>query len=139
MPKFSAASLLQRKTLHLNLQKVADHVVAGWDCTLLEGKRSEEQQKINVARGTSWTMDSKHVYPLDKPSLAMDIAPYPVKWPNPKLPTYPKDLALWYAFGGYVMGVADGLGIKLRWGADWDGDQIINDQIHDDLPHFELL
>ena len=139
MPKFSISSLQRLGTCHLRLQKLFNRVVIGWDCTVLEGKRGEEQQKINVAKKVSKTLDSKHVYPLDKPSLAVDVAPYPLKWPDPKSPTYAKDLALWYAFGGYVMGVADGMGIKIKWGADWDGDQIINDQDFDDLPHFELL
>lgn len=139
MPSFSTQSSGRLATADPRLQALFNKVVEEWDCIILEGKRTEEQQRINVAKGVSKTMASKHVYPLEGPSLAVDAAPYPLKWPDRKSPTYVKDLCLWYAFGGYVMGVADGLGLKIRWGADWDGDQIIIDQTFDDLPHFELL
>lgn len=139
MPNFSAASLAQRATLHPDLQRLADRVVLGWDCTILEGKRSVAQQLKNIENGVSKTMASKHVYPEDGPSLAMDLAPYPLKWPDKKSVNYIKELAMWYAFGGYVMGIAEGLGIRIRWGGDWDGDWVLIDQTFDDLPHFELV
>ena len=151
MGQFSAASLAQRATLHPELQRLLDRVVVGFDCTILEGKRSEAQQRLNVAKGVSKTMASKHVYPLDQPSLAADVAPYPLKWPDQKLrklalagdpaamAEYVKQVAMWYAFGGYVMGMADAMGVPLRWGADWDGDWVIVDQTFDDLPHYELV
>ena len=31
------------------------------------------------------------------------------------------------------------LGIKLRWGHDWDGDIDLNDQKFNDGPHYELI
>ena len=139
MPSFSTVSAGRLATCDPRLQTLFQRVVQGWDCTVLEGKRTEEQQRENIAQGVSKTMDSKHVYPLIGPSLAADVAPYPLKWPDRKSPTYIKDLCLWYAFGGYVMGVADGIGITIRWGADWDGDEVIIDQTFDDLPHFELV
>ncbi len=139
MPSFSQKSLDQLATCHPDLQRLFHRVVKDWDCTVLEGKRSEEQQRQNVAKGVSKTMDSRHVYPLVGPAMAADVAPAPLKWPDRKSPTYIKDLCLWYAFGGFVMGVASEMGIPLRWGADWDGDEVIIDQTFDDLPHFELL
>jgi len=30
------------------------------------------------------------------------------------------------------------MGIRLRWGGDWDGDTELDDNKFDDLPHFEL-
>lgn len=42
-------------------------------------------------------------------------------------------------FAGYVMRVADELGIKLRYGGDWDGDKKTADQSFNDLPHYEIL
>jgi hypothetical protein len=50
---------------------------------------------------------------------------------------YAKDLARWYYFGGYVCGVAEELGIPIRWGGDWNGNRQVDDQSFDDLPHFE--
>lgn len=130
MPKFGAASERQLATCHPDLQRVARRVVEFWDCSVLEGKRSEAQQKLNVAKGVSKTLDSKHVYPLDSPSLAMDLAPYPIRW---------RDDARWYAFAGFVIGVAFSLGVKLRWGGDWDSDRDFHDQDFFDFPHFELI
>jgi peptidoglycan L-alanyl-D-glutamate endopeptidase CwlK len=105
-------------------------VVQGWDCQVLEGKRSEEQQKINVATHVSQTLASKHVYPLGAPSLAVDVVPYPLNW---------NDLIRFYTFGGFVLGTARKLGIHIRWGGDWDSDHVLDDQTFMDLPHYELV
>lgn len=139
MPKFSDQSEARLSTCHEKLRALFREVIKEFDCTVLEGKRSEEQQKKNVAKGVSKTLNSKHVYPLGSPALAVDVAPYPLKWPNKHSPTYVKDVAMFYCFGGYVMGVADKMGIKIRWGGDWDGDWALIDQVFDDLPHFELV
>ena len=37
-----------------------------------------------------------------------------------------------------MVATALGMGIKLRWGGDWDGDWQTRDNTFDDLPHFEL-
>lgn len=129
MPNFGRASLTQLTTCHHDLQRLFSRVVEYWDCQVLEGKRSEAQQRINVANGASRTMDSKHVYPVGAPSLAVDVAPYPVKW---------NDVNRFYAFGGFVVGTARELGIKVRWGGDWDSDRDFSDQKFNDLVHFEL-
>lgn len=151
MPVWGAASLKQRATCDERLQRVLDKVLEKRDCIWLEGKRSEEQQRINVAKGVSKTMNSKHVYPLDAPSLAADVAPYPLRWPKMPSPTLPllqlipalvvwaKDMGRFYYFAGYVLGIAEGMGIRLRYGGDWDGDNDVHEQSFDDLPHFELL
>ena len=120
----------QLNTCHHDLQRVFRRVVEFWDCAVIEGKRSEAQQKFNVASGASKTLDSKHVYPLDKPSLAVDVAPYPIKW---------MDKPRFYAFAGFVIGTAREMGVNLRWGGDWDSDREFHDQDLYDLPHFELV
>ena len=128
--RFGHASEKQLQTCHPDLQRLFRRVVEFWDCTVIEGKRSEAQQRLNVASGASKTMASKHVYPLDGPSLAVDVAPYPIKW---------KDYNRFYAFSGFVIGTAREMGITLRWGGDWDSDRVLDDQIFNDLPHFELV
>lgn len=130
MPAFGEHSLTQLATADSRLQQVFNKVIEYWDCQVLEGKRSEAQQIINVANKTSKTLDSKHVYPLGEPSRAVDVAPYPVKW---------NDRERFYAFAGFVIGVAWTMGIKLRWGGDWDSDREFHDQSFYDLPHFELV
>lgn len=83
-----------------------------------------------VATGASRTLNSKHVYPLNEPSLAVDVAPYPIKW---------NDYLRFYAFAGFVLGTATEMGIKIRSGMDWDSDREFNDQSFHDLPHYELV
>jgi len=124
-----------------------NEVIKHWDCTVLEGKRTLEQQEANVAKGVSKTMDSRH---LDDPATAVDVAPFPLAWPKlDALKAMPNDVrdALWneiknmarfYYFSGYVLGTADQIGVSIRHGGDWDGDRDIHDQNFDDLPHFEL-
>lgn len=128
MPAFGAASMVQYATLDPDLQRVCDAIIKWWDCTILEGKRSEARQKVLVATGKSEKLDSKHVYPIGVPSLAMDLAPFPVKW---------SDSERFYAFGGAVVATGVMLGIRLRWGGDWDSDREFHDQNFFDLVHFE--
>jgi peptidoglycan L-alanyl-D-glutamate endopeptidase CwlK len=130
MPSFSEKSLKALETCDERLQRLFKEVVKYWDCTVTEGKRTEEEQRHNVAVGASKTLDSKHVYPLGKPSLAADVAPYPVKW---------KDYPRFYAFAGFVIGTAVAMGLKVRWGGDWDSDRDFSDQNFNDLVHFELV
>ena len=68
------------------------------------------------------------------PSEAVDAGPWIKKkgipWGEP---------IQFYTFAGYVKGKASQLGIMIRWGGDWDGDNDVNDQAFNDLAHFELL
>ena len=41
-------------------------------------------------------------------------------------------------FAGFVLGLARGMGINLRWGGDWDQDFEVMDNRFDDFPHFEV-
>jgi len=143
MPFFSALSVQRLSQAHPQLQRLFMEVIKHHDCKILESVRTREQQALNVAKGVSKTMNSKHVPPDDAEdgwlSLAVDVVPYPfTRWPKKDSPTYVKDLARMYRFGGQVEGIANMLGIPIRWGGDWDGDDDIYDQHFDDLPHFEL-
>lgn len=139
MPNWSQKSKDQLATCELELQDLFNEVIKTFDCTVLEGKRSELQQQYNVLHGVSKTLDSKHVYPLGKASRAVDVAPWPLKWPKRTDKDYIKQVALFYFFAGYVKSTALRMGIKVRWGGDWDSDNVIVDQVFDDLPHFELV
>jgi len=61
--------------------------------------------------------------------MAVDVAPYPIDW---------DDLPRFRRFAYYVIGMADGLGVTLRWGGDWDSDPKTKNNF-DDLVHFELI
>jgi peptidoglycan L-alanyl-D-glutamate endopeptidase CwlK len=127
MPTFSAASLHKLATLDPRLQAMLRAAIAaGPDFTIISAKRTPTEQAALVAEGKSQTLDSKH---LATPSLAVDIAPWPVDW---------NDTSRFYVLAGYVLGIAQAQGIALRWGGDWDGDWEMRDQRFHDLGHFEL-
>ena len=128
MPKFSKKSLSKLETCDKRLQDLFLRVVKKFDCTILEGHRSKDRQNKLFDEGKS-----KLKYPKGKhnslPSKAVDVAPYPIDWNDRERFTY---------FAGYVIGIAYQMGLKIRWGGDWDMDTEVKDNNFDDLPHFEI-
>lgn len=118
-------------SLNTDLMRLCDQILGKWDCSILWGFRNKERQEGMVATG-----NSQLHFPFSKhnryPSAAVDLCPYPI-------PDWEKDTHVFRTFGGYVLGVADTMGIKIRWGGDWDGDKDLNDQTFNDLVHFELI
>ena len=129
MPKLSKRSLEKLNTCDARLVLVCKHVIENYDFTVLEGHRSPERQEELFRQGKSKLRggQSKH---NSSPSIAVDIAPYPIDW---------EDTKRFYLLAGFMFQAAAELGVKLRWGGDWDGDWEHNDQSFIDLPHFELV
>lgn len=129
MTKFSAKSLERLSTCHPELQRLFGKVVETYDCTVVCGHRGKDEQDEAVRTGASKTPwpTSKH---NASPSLAVDVVPYPIDW---------NDSTRFYHFGGFVLATAQSLGIKIRWGGDWNGDLKFRDEKFKDLPHFELV
>ena len=128
MPKLGRRSKKNLSEAHLLLQELFEEVIKHYDCSIIEGKRPQEEQDKLYHAGKSKLKfpQSKHNKP---PSLAVDVVPYPVDWNNTKR---------FYHFGGLVIGIAASMGIDIRWGGDWDSDNTFKDQTFHDLPHFEL-
>ena len=128
MAKFGSRSKANLNSCHSDLQKVFNEVIKKVDCSVLCGHRGEEDQNKAFDEGRS-----KVKYPNGRhnadPSYAVDVTPYPVDW---------KDRERQTLFAGYVIGVAQGMGIDLRWGGDWDQDFQVKDNKFDDFPHFEI-
>ena len=99
------------------------------DCSVITGHRTENDQMEAFIGGKS-----KVVWPNSKhntfPAKAVDVAPYPIDW---------EDRERFTLFAGLVLGLAEGMGIRIRWGGDWDRDWTVRDNDFDDLVHFELL
>jgi hypothetical protein len=129
MPKFSKSSLKKLGECHPNIQSIFNEVIKHYDCKVLCGYRSEEDQTRAFDGGYS-----KVQYPNSKhnivPSHGIDVVPYPIDW---------SDRESFYHFAGYVKGVADMHNVNIRWGGDWDGDLDLHDQTFFDLGHFELV
>ena len=128
MPRFGKSSKKRLLTCDDRLQKVFNEVIKHVDCSVLEGHRSKDRQNKLYEEGKT-----KVKYPNGRhnrqPSSAVDVTPYPVDW---------KDRERQTLFAGFVIGVASQMGIKLRWGGDWDQDFQVVDNRFDDFPHFEL-
>jgi len=101
--------------------------------------RTLEQQKAYFAAGTSKTMDSKHliIEGVRDFSEAVDAGPYPFAWPVKGTQDYEKNWWRLYFFAGVVVTKARQLGIKIRFGGDWDSDFDLKDQNFFDAVHFE--
>lgn len=128
--KFSQYSLNQLNTCHKDLQTIAFEAITLFDFKVLEGHRSNKRQLELFEAGRSKLKPGQSKHNQD-PSLAFDLVPCPIDWADSKRFVY---------LAGIIMGVAHMSGIKIRWGGNWDGDNIIiDDQNFDDLPHFELI
>lgn len=133
MPSFGKESTKQLKTCHPKLRILFNEVVKNYNCTVLQGHRSEDEQNEYYRTGRS-----KLKYPESKhnhlPSLAVDVVPY---FKNPPHIRW-NDRIKFYHFAGYVKGISDRLHIQIRFGGNWDMDDELHDQIFMDLSHFEL-
>ena len=135
MPSFGTASLANITTCHPDLQLLFSVVVEKFDCSVICGHRGEAAQTAAYESGNSQVEypNSKH---NSYPSMAVDVAPYPVDW---------DDIHRFYYFAGQVMAIAAMLyekgemEHKVRWGGDWDGDTQVKDNKFNDLVHFELI
>ena len=131
MPRFGKRSKERLKGVDAKLQNVLNEVVNYFDITIIEGLRSQERQNELVAQGKSKTKFGKHVE-----GKAVDIAPYPIDW-NAR-----DDF---HYLGGFMLGMAASMGIKIPWGGDWNasslfkGQRTTKDNNFDDLVHFEIL
>ncbi len=133
MPRFGRRSNINLDTCHHDLQRLFREVVKTYDCSVLWGHRTKEQQDemyLSIPPVTKVQYpDSKH---NSIPSMAIDVAP----WLNGNITFEPRQC---YHFAGYVKATADRMGIQIRGGADWDNDNDINDQTFNDIIHFELV
>jgi len=109
--------------------RIRDEVV---DISLISGHRGKEEQNTLFYQRKSkllWPTSKHNIYP----SIAIDLQPYP----------YPDtENKLWGALSyiaGRAHGIAEDMGIRVRWGGDWDGDGDMTDQTFDDLFHWELI
>ena len=129
MPRFGKNSRIRLATCDEKLQDVFNEVIKYVDCSVLEGHRDERKQDKYFEEGKT-----KVRYPMgrhnSKPSRAVDVVPYPVDW---------KDRERFHLFAGFVLGLARGMGIHLRWGGDWNMNFEVDDNKFDDFPHFELV
>jgi hypothetical protein len=137
MPSFSQTSAARLATCDPRLQQVFNAVVREVDCTVLVGHRNQADQEKAFAEGKSqkhWPEGEHNA----QPSRAVDVVPvvpagldvWNVK--DPAIQIY------WWKLQYGVMRKAETLGIKVRWGLDWNSDGNTADTKLKDWPHWEV-
>ena len=128
MPRFGRKSKERLASCDPQLRDLFNEVIKHVDCSVLEGHRSGERQNKLYDEGKTKVRYPNGRHNAD-PSLAVDVTPYPVDWEDRERQTL---------FAGFVLGIANSMGIKIRWGGDWNMDFHVQDNKFDDFPHFEL-
>jgi peptidoglycan LD-endopeptidase CwlK len=125
----SARSLAVIESCHPDLKRLAYAVAAREAVEFICGHRDESEQNQAFKAGKSklrWP-NSMH---NRSPSHAIDLVPKPIDW---------KDLGRFEKLSAVVKEEAEALGIKVRWGADWNSNGRSDDERFLDYPHWELV
>ncbi|APU00465.1 hypothetical protein [Aeromonas phage 3] len=130
--KLGARSIERLNTINPTLKAVVLKAfeTMPFDITVIEGVRTKERQRQLVASGDSKIMNSKHLARPNGKSDAVDLAPYPVDW---------KDKSRFNLMAEHMFAAAKSLGVRIRWGGDWNMNGDWKDERFYDGPHFELL
>jgi len=123
MFKFSKTSQDKLNTCHPDLIRLMEVALktSPMDFSIICGHRGEKEQNEAVKAGTS-KLDYPHGKHNKLPSLAVDIAPYPIDW---------NDLQRFADLAKHIKKTANNLDISIWWGGDW--------RALKDFPHYELL
>lgn len=128
MPAFSALSEQRLASCDPRLQAILKEAIRHVDFTIMCGFRGPDEQEDAYRTGRSkvrWP-NSKH---NRRPSVAVDLAPFPVDW---------TDTARFARLAGYIERIAHEQGVKLRWGGDFDQDGRTVGEKFIDMPHLEI-
>lgn len=101
--------------VHPDLVRVVEAAIAAsaQDFRVHQGLRTRAEQRAMVARGVSWTMDSRHLRQADGFAHAVDLVPWidgALSW------DWPACRRIAWAMAA----AADALHVGLRWGGVWD-------------------
>lgn len=132
MPTFGPESRKQLATCHPRLQWVLNDAIKYVDFSVLEGHRGEAAQNADYAKGVSklrWPNGRHNA----TPSKAADIAPFPIDWSNKTTA-----LARFLFVSGVIHVSAQRLGVKIRFGWDWNRNLDPRDESFLDWGHVEL-
>jgi len=117
---FGRSSKTKLETCHPLLQEIANELIKVMDVMVVWGRRGKMAQNKAYEEGRS-----QLEYPRSKhnkfPSLAMDLAPWPLDW---------DDFNRFERMCGIIEGIALMKGIKIRLGRDFSSR---------DMPHIELI
>jgi len=136
MPRFGRRSKSRLKGVNPKLVNVLNEAIKIYDFTIIEGLRTKRRQKELYDQGKTKVMHSRHM-----DGLAVDISPYPVNF---------EDIKRFFYIAGIIKVIGMRLGADIRWGGDWNKDQIFtsrglanktgtdSSQNFNDYVHFEI-
>lgn len=136
--KYGKSSMAQLYTVDRSLRMVCEKALSYgvMDASIIEGRRSKEKQNQYFREGKSrvqWPNGKHNVTTTDALANAVDVAPFV----NGKISWNKNHCLVW---AGLMLAAAAELGIKIRWGGNWDMDgEPVTDQQFQDLVHFELV
>jgi hypothetical protein len=145
MSTFSQQSEERLNTCHPDIQKVLRAAIKVVDFTILCGHRTKTEQDALYAQtpkvtNVAWP-NSNHNKSRGKDGVinynladAVDIAPYPVAWPDPLKQTtkeYTRRIGAFFYLAGVLMATAAEQGVSLQWGGTFKS--------FFDGPHFERV
>jgi len=140
MPSFSESSLKALSSCDMRLQEIAHAAIVVIDFKVVQGHRNQADQEKAFVEGKTklhWPNGNHNKFP----SLAMDIAP--VHYDTGKGDIDYEDLLAFGRAIGVIQAIANQKGVKLRFGADWDGDgHTVNRDKNEhlmDAPHVEIV
>ena len=124
--QLSQRSLTRLAGVHPDLVEVVKLAIQRTpvDFLVVEGVRTVAQQRENVAKGASQTMNSYHLPQADGLGHAVDLAPLvggAIPW---------NDWAQFKDLADVVKACAAELGVPVEWGGDW--------KTFKDGPHFQI-
>lgn len=136
--KYGKTSQYRLEECDIRLQLVMNRVleISVCDISIITGNRSIEEQYEKFINGKSKidgkTKLSKHNY---YPSRALDFAPYI----NGQARFDDESIIYYTYIAGLIDAVSAAMGIKVRWGGNFDCDSEIGEQLFDDWGHIELI
>jgi len=136
--KYGRSSIERLNTINPLLKQILINVLnfGIMDVSIIYGVRGKEDQNKLFEKGLSklkWPKSKHNIFEIGAKANAVDAAPFI----NGKV-SYNYNHCCYLA--GLVMGEAVRIGVRVRWGGDWDEDgEAITDQSFNDLLHFELI
>jgi len=131
--RYSQTSLNRLNTCHNDLITICKKaiLISPVDISIVCGHRDKKAQARAFRDGFSklrWPQSNHNQWP----SRAVDLAPYrdgEIRWSN---------IEGLHLIAGLILGIADTLNIKIRWGGAWKG--VLNPpDAFNDLYHFEKI
>jgi len=119
--------------------------ISSVDFKVICGVRTKAQQEALYAQGrtkpgkkVTWTMSSRHLPDARGLGCAVDLLPAPYDWKLEDDKSTPEVDDAFAKVARAMLKAASIEGVRIRWGANWDGDAMIREKGETDNPHFEL-